>query len=71
MKTLNNINKKVKAKQTFRLIGGISLVSTGLAMLYNYFEQSGWDACQKFISRYYPEEYSAITKDVIEKLNNH
>ena len=71
METLNNINKKVKAKQKFRIIGGLSLVSAGLAMLYNYFEQSGWDACQKFISQNYPEEYNAITKDVIKTFNNH
>lgn len=71
METLKNINKKVKAKQKFRIIGGVSLITVGLTMMYKYFEQYGWDECQKFISRYYPEEYSAITKDVIEGLNNH
>ena len=71
MKTLIDINKKVKAKQKFRIIGGLSLLSVGLTMLYKYFEQCGWDECEEFIYRYFPEEHNAITKGVIEELNNH
>lgn len=71
MENLKKINQSVKAKQSFRFIGGMISAWVGLSLLFDYFEAKGYSNCQKFISRYYPEEYSAITKDIIEGLNNH
>lgn len=71
MENLKKINQSVKAKQSFRFIGGMVSFCVGLSLLFDYFEVRGYGNCQKFISRYYPEEYSAITKDVIKTFNNH
>ena len=71
MNKLKKIISTVKAKQLCRIIGGIGLTTMGLYLICNYWEQFGWAACQRFICRYYPEEYDAIMGKVIEECNKH
>ena len=60
MEILKRINKTVKVKQIGKIIGGITCCGSGLYLLCDYFEQSGWTKCQQFIHQYYPEEYSGF-----------
>ncbi len=71
MITLKKINKTFEVKQFIRFIGGAGFMGIGLYLMCDYFDHHGWSECQRFIHRYYPEEYATITEKVIREVNKH
>lgn len=70
MNELIKLNEKIDRKQGFRLAGWLACTILGTVFMCKYKYQKGITDCQKAISKEFPEEYSSITKKVIEAFEN-
>lgn len=71
MEELKKLNRKIAAKQTGRIVGGIGFMILGTILIGKYMYQKGITDCQIDISKEFPDEYTTMTEKVVEAFENH
>lgn len=67
MDELKKINAKIEKQQFGRIVTGIGAVILGVVLIGKFTYQKGVTACQKAISKEYPDEYAAMTAKIIKE----
>ena len=70
MDELKRINAKIDKQQIGRLVTGIGSVILGVVLIEKFTYQKGFTACQKTISKEFPDEYAAMTAKIIKEIRN-
>lgn len=68
MDELKRINAKINKQQIGRIVTGIGTVILGVVLIGKFTYQKGFTACQKAISKEFPNEYAIMTAKIIEEL---
>ena len=71
MEELKKINSKIAVKQIGRIVGGSCFMVLGMVLVARHMYQKGITDCQISISNEFPDEYTAITKKVVEAFEKH